>query len=159
MDGGERFAAAARAFCLWAEAPAGEASRDIRRALELLSELYAAALGIPPSSTEGDEPTSRIDETAWSRVQDRFAALPFQWYSEAADPLEVPAEETAVGDLAEDLAEIYEDVSEGLRLFDAGREGEAARTWGLFFSSHWGRHAASAIRAIHEWISEDPRRE
>lgn len=44
--------------------------------------------------------------------------------------------------------------SEGLWYFEQRREAEAAWTWIFLFRTHWGRHAASAIGALHAWLVE-----
>ena len=63
----------------------------------------------------------------------------------------VPPEDHEIGDLADDVADIYRDLSAGLALVDAGHALEAQ--WELRFSflTHWGRHASGAIRALHCW--------
>ena len=52
--------------------------------------------------------------------------MPFQLYGEVFDSRRVPPEEPVVGDLADDLSDIYGDVNRGLLAFEAGRREEAA---------------------------------
>jgi hypothetical protein len=40
-----------------------------------------------------------------------------------------------------------------LRAFRAGCRLEAAGHWGSGFRLHWGKHATSAIRALHCWVT------
>jgi hypothetical protein len=62
-----------------------------------------------------------------------------------------------VGDLADDLVDIYRDVSAGSAFHDAGCVDDAIWQWGFSFQTHWGKHASSAIRALHCYLSqEDP---
>lgn len=78
------------------------------------------------------------------------------WYYNAiVNPLVEPPETPVVMDLADDIADIYRDLSEGLALFDNGHT--AAAQWELAFSfhGHWGRHAASAISALHCWHADN----
>jgi hypothetical protein len=89
-------------------------------------------------------------------VRTRAAAIPLQHYGEIFSPL-VPPDEPVVGDLADDLVAIYRDVAAGLALYDASCIDDAIWQWGFNFQIHWGRHASSAIRALHCYLSqEDP---
>jgi hypothetical protein len=82
-------------------------------------------------------------------VYRRFAALPVGKYSEIFDPSDVPAGEPVVGDVADDLADVYRDLIQGVRLEAAGRPRDALWQWLMNFHIHWGRHAVSALRALH----------
>jgi hypothetical protein len=98
--------------------------------------------------------TSRSEER--EAVRQACARLPLRYYSELFNPLSVPAqEEPTVGDLADDIADIFNDVLEGLRCFDYGRVPDAVWEWAFGFQSHWGRHASSAIRTLHAYLAEN----
>ena len=56
-----------------------------------------------------------------------------------------------VGSLADDLADTYFDLKEGLALQEAG-ETEPSRViweWRFSFDIHWGEHALSALRSLY----------
>ena len=55
-----------------------------------------------------------------STVFTRAGNLPLNYYSEVFNPIPVPAEEPVVGDLADDIADIYGDIERGLKLLDVG---------------------------------------
>jgi hypothetical protein len=93
-----------------------------------------------------------VDDAAWKAVYQRFGALPFNYYS-AVDPHEVPAKDFTVGDLADDLADIWVDVKFGLASYQVGRADEAARDWRWSFDAHWGQHAVGALFAIRSWAA------
>ena len=59
--------------------------------------------------------------------------------------------ETGAGSLADDLADIYGDINEGLVLLEGpkGSPSEAIWNWRFQFGSHWGQHAVDALRVIH----------
>jgi hypothetical protein len=61
-----------------------------------------------------------------------------------------------MGDLADDLADIYRDIKPGLRAWDTEEEGyldEVVFDWKLpHFGSHWGIHAVGAMRALHPLV-------
>ena len=80
----------------------------------------------------------------------RGAALPFNYYSKA-DPLEVPTDVVTIGDLADDLADIWRDLMAGLKLYEAGQIEDAATEWKARFDCHWGQHAADALAALQTW--------
>ena len=53
--------------------------------------------------------------------------------------------------LADDLADIYRDVKNGLVAEQAGaaaRPNDVLWTWRFAFESHWATHAADALRAL-----------
>jgi hypothetical protein len=60
------------------------------------------------------------------------------------------------GTLADDLADVYRDVKESLLLMDknAITAELAIWNWRLHFYSHWGDHAMSALRTIHNLLNE-----
>ncbi len=58
-----------------------------------------------------------------------------------------------VGDVADDISDIYIDVRRGLDLFDRGLESDALWVWVFNFHIHWGKHATSAIRALHAYFA------
>jgi hypothetical protein len=75
--------------------------------------------------------------------------MPFQYYWEILEPVAWEPEKPVVGDLCDDLIDIYSDLREGLNLYDAGNEESAVFYWRLLFRAHWGRHLTSALHALH----------
>ena len=60
-------------------------------------------------------------------------------------------EEPVVESLADDFADIYRDVKAYLRIYEQGTTdaiNEAVWHWRFLLSSHWGRHATSALDAL-----------
>ena len=97
-----------------------------------------------------------VSDDEWKAVFEySLAQLPLRHYGEVYDPLLMPPEEPVVGDVADDIADIYRDVATGLRLFDAGDEAEALWEWGFLFRIHWGEHASSAIRVLHAYLAQE----
>ncbi|HET9267229.1 MAG TPA: DUF5063 domain-containing protein [Vicinamibacterales bacterium] len=60
-----------------------------------------------------------------------------------------------VGHLADDISEVFADIRKALVLFDRGHVEAALWEWTFGFQTHWGRHAVSAIRALHSHLSEN----
>jgi len=151
-----RFAASARAYCAWVEGAAGTVTAEMASARRHLARLYAQALDLPQVEC-GDVDAPHLSHEAWQRVFRRFAALPLNYYW-TCDPLVLePAAAPTMGDLADDLADIWRDLKGGLALFDAGHVQAAAWEWREHFQIHWGRHAASALYVIECWMGAQSR--
>ena len=142
----------AQEFCNWCRSEPGTESDEGQKVHSLLTRLYSEALTLDePEEYDPDIKSDRVSDEEWKEVYARAAALPFQYYSSYFDPSEVEPEGHEIGDLADDVADIYRDLTKGLALVDAGHIAEAQ--WELWFSflTHWGRHASGAIRALHCW--------
>ena len=120
-----------------------------------LAALYAAAAALPEVAPDVESPERDRNELAeWRPLFEALGAKigPHRYYSETSDPSKPDAQETVTGDLADDLADIYGDLRTGLAFeVAAGREApnDVLWTWRFDFESHWGRHATSALRAVH----------
>jgi len=149
----DRFAVAVRAYCGWAEgAPAGEdALSGMLATRRHLSSLYAMAVDLPDCETDWTD--RELTHDAWTRIFQRFGALPVGYYEEIFDPLAVPAGEAGLGDLADDLADIWRDLKEGLVVYDEQGRDAACACWRQSFNIHWGMHATKALAVIQFWIS------
>jgi hypothetical protein len=118
----------------------------------LLPRLYAIATRLPDVRPEGDdEPARESRFEDWQLIRGRLDRLlgddDLYW---VVDPSGPPEGEPAAGSLSDDLADIYLDVTDGLKLLKgSGSEVDAAWEWRFSFWSHWGVHAADAIRVIH----------
>ena len=118
----------------------------------LLPTLYSTAARLPDVRPEGDEePAGESRFEDWQLIRGHFDRLlgdgDLYW---AIDPSGTADQEPVAGSLSDDLADIYLDVNEGLTLLAAGgAEADAVWEWRFLFWSHWGTHAADAIRVIH----------
>jgi len=65
------------------------------------------------------------------------------------DPCDFLETSPVVGDLVDDLADIYRDLVGGVELWKMGRYADAIWAWKFNFQIHWGEHALGALRAIH----------
>ena len=161
MDVVERFAAEVQQFAAWARAGTDSGAVAARNGLLHLARLHLFALELPASAgrTGEDLPDARVDDAEWKSVFANAARLPFNFYGEVFDPLPVPAEESVVASLADDIADIYRDVVTGLRHYQAERCDEALWQWAFSLQAHWGEHITGAIRALHCWLAaNDPSR-
>jgi len=147
----ETFATLAHEFCSWAEAPSSDAHSELRCAQRLLPRLYASALDLPhgvPADAERHVQGALTYDAAFRR----FGALPINMYA-TCDPLVVPCEEPGVGDVADDLADIYADLHRGLAMYRAGDTDAAAWEWSFNFRAHWGDHAVGALAALQAFAT------
>jgi hypothetical protein len=152
----EEFANEARRFVHWAAGKTDE-PMEVGAALRRIVALYFAALHLPvpyPDSVSTRREESRVDQDEWNLIYARASTLPFKNYGEVFNPISVPPEEPSVGDIADDIADIYRDVASGLRLYEGGNAVDARWEWSFNFQYHWGRHACSAIRALHCYLAE-----
>ena len=123
-----------------------------------LASLYAAAAQLPVVEPDTDDIRARVmsQERWWALFRElgaRFEEKAF--YTEVFDPAELAVTEPVTGNLADDLADIFRDLSDGLAVeeeWSANRPNDVMWTWQFDFESHWGRHATSALRALHSLV-------
>jgi uncharacterized protein DUF5063 len=117
-------------------------------------------MAIPAVEPADDSaPSSRLTHEEWSAL---FKALgehlgPYALYWDVYDPTKLEPDDPVAGSLADDLADIYRDLQDGLRDWghqDVDRRRNALWQWRFSFESHWGAHAVDAIRAIHWFLNE-----
>lgn len=140
------FIAAARAWCAVIESrPDGRQTAEVAAAL---ARLYAAGFHIPVV------PWSNVDEDDDDHDDEPEVAAPAGWtgldiqsYPTMIDVLDLQSE-PGMGDLTDDLVDIYLDVKRGLLLHDAGRPGAASHHWRLTCRGHWGHHAVAALGVL-----------
>jgi len=158
MDSIDRFAAEASRFREWALNGPDQAEWAARGALVRLTNLYAAALELPPpwSDELADQPNAeRVEEEEWRAVVVACGRLPFNLYGEVFDTVPMPPEQPVVGSLTDDITDTYRDVISGLREYESGRRAQAVWEWGSGLRQHWGKHATGAIRALHCWLASN----
>jgi len=120
----------------------------------LLPRLYAAALALPrvePDTESAGERTVTHDD--WQALFTDFRDRLGRWsaYFNVSDPYDEANHEPVRMSLADDLADIYRDVKNGLlaeQAVAAARPKDVLWTWRFDFESHWATHAADALRAL-----------
>lgn len=168
----DRFAALAAEFCVLIESRADKGPQELlRTAHRLMAELYATVLHLPvPPSSEAEESIEDDDEAlarwteslaapdpddighdAWRALFDSLQQSlgDRRWYRQFFDPYDESPESEVRANLADDLADIYRDLTNGLRKWDRGERREAHETWRYTFEAHWGRHASGAMMALY----------
>jgi hypothetical protein len=71
------------------------------------------------------------------------------YYNEMFAPYDLAEREPVTGSLADDLADIYADLSRGLAAWQVGNTEDAVWEWRFHFQHHWGEHTTGALRALH----------
>jgi hypothetical protein len=131
--------------------------------LSALAGLYAAAFALPDVDIGNDDCVVpdrykiRYEEWAslWNRLGELLGDARYHWgYFDPTEPRD-SQEKPIIHDLADDLADIYRDIQDGLRTWDADVEGYGPHTiwtWRFNFQYHWGHHAVGAMRALHQLV-------
>lgn len=149
------FADAAKEFCKWCEASEVVRGSKAPNALRHLEKLHSLALGLTlQEDAAAADVSEETDDKKWHAVFARCSSLPFSYYSVVFAPSDLDTDEPATGDLRDDIADIYRDVARGLSFYENGRSAEAEWHWCFNFQIHWGRHAVSALHALHCWIAD-----
>ncbi len=151
----EKFAELAEDYCKWAEGPASAPSKEHFIATNYVAKLYLAGLELPMTEAEDDLDAPNVPDDEYKKIFKRFGALPFQYYWEIFDPVVEKPEEPVTGDVCDDLADIYRDLKVGLKYWDKGQHQNAVFHWKTSFGFHWGRHATSALHALHCFEIDD----
>ena len=151
-----RFVVVVRDYCEVIEKQSDLSQRQfIQRIRELLPQLYLHALYLP--DTNSDLSAERaITHEQWSKI--------FGWlisklgncdtYWEVFDPAKDPPDKLVCGSLADDLADIYRDLKDGLLEWDKGHNDirdAVVWEWKFSFETHWGDHLVDGLRGLN-WM-------
>ena len=147
-DAVEIFATEVRRYCELIESRPDDTR--LREIAGQLARLYAAGLDLPRVAASGDGVHSSVP------TLDDWKGLSVGYYSVVSDPLQLIDNSVVIGDLRDDLADIYGDLKRGLLLFESGREEEATWDWRFGLRAHWGEHATNALRVLHAMIEQEP---
>lgn len=153
------FVAAANEFCKYAEHASGLKGEELLKILQrLLPFLYLNASLIPsldPFFEDGNE--KFVNESDWFKVHDVLRDK----FGTANDFLEVFDEKInesdgpVVSSLAENMADIYQDLKDFLLLYQTGTPevmNDALWECRMNFENFWGQKLTNSLRAIHRFI-------
>ena len=118
----------------------------------LIPGLMSAAIAMPDASPTDNEAHSTVTHEQWS---DRFSAIGATLaergnYWTTLEVVSCSEPEVVNLPIADDLADIWRDLRDGLNRLEAGGElSDIVWEWRFLFDVHWGAHAAEAIRALH----------
>ncbi len=153
------FVAVANEYCKYAEHAneiKGEALLKILQ--RLLPLLYLKASFLPeltPYFEDGNE--KFVGEADWTKINDDFR----QQFGSANDYLEVfderinETEGPVVASIAENMADIYQDLKDFILLYQTGTMevmNDAIWECRMNFERYWGQKLVNALRAIHNFL-------
>lgn len=163
----ERFAGLAEEFCALVErAPSDGRERFLHSLHATLPRLYSGGLELPRTdvlfsqggkrsdeehaSAGVDPDPDRPDRAASSALRRSLGALlaDKSAYREVFDPYASPDDVEVIGNLADDVSDIYGDIVSGVRKWRRGETGDALWEWRFGLEIHWGEHATGALRAV-----------
>ena len=144
-------------YCALIERSSSLSTAELLVALEpLLALLYHAGATLPeiePATDRSEESgvagTPEVERTLGALCGER------DYDREVFDPADPADRDPVGGTLSGDLAEIYQDLREALALAQPSRGIQPADVlwdWRFGFTSHWGRHAASALRVVNSLL-------
>lgn len=143
------FCLAAEQFCEIAACEAPVTIEDLWSIRELLLRLIFHIPAVEAHQHSAEFDGHRMNAERYDKAMRRFSELPFNLYQIAFDPHDFSADDQLVmGMLADDLADIYRDLAEGLDNFRQGHPDDACFDWSQSYSFHWARHAVHALTAI-----------
>jgi hypothetical protein len=146
----EPFENAAKEYCSWAEGDPASEWEEGQTAVRLLAAVLHHVMALPGGEVEPlPDHEILLKGPQTEAIYRRFGALPFQYYADVFHPTRIPPEDPDVGNLADDLMDVYADLKQGLAYAASGHPRHAAFHWRFTFGVHWGRHAVSALRALH----------
>ena len=135
--------------------PRGLLLRDVEAALAALYHAASELPEIPPDSS--DVPEARAEQDQYRAIQGSLAALlgRYDSYREIFDPSDPDDREPVQALLSLDLVEVLEDVESGRSLLEPDRRvtpNDVLWQWRFDFTSHWGRHAVTALKVINSLL-------
>jgi hypothetical protein len=138
------------AFCQWAE---GKNHSLIEARQHLLTLMHSIPhLESYRGAVETDQEHERRGHNGWKEDMERFSDLAFEYYRTVFDPHDFEdKEEVIMGNLRDDLADIYGDLFQGLSAYRKGFKKEAIGSWIESYFFHWGHHASQALWAIDQF--------
>lgn len=153
------FTAAANEFCKYAERASEISGSELLKILQrLLPFLYIKASLLPSLEPFFEDSNAKVvRESDWAAVRDvlkeKFGSA--DAYLEAYDAKMKEAEGPVVGSIAEDMADIYQDLKNFLVNYRTGTNeimNDAIWECRMNFENYWGQRLTDSLRAIHRFV-------
>ena len=153
------FVTVANEFCKYAEHASEIKGEELLKILQRLLPLLYLKVSFLPEFTPYFEDANEkfVTETAWTVIHDTFkkkfgsADEYLEVFEERMNESDVPV----VASLAENMADIYQDLKDFLLLYQTGTVevmNDAVWECRMNFESFWGQKLVNAMRAIHKFI-------
>ncbi len=150
----DKFVSTAQQYCAWAENNSLAQEEEVKKAISLIADLYSSAIVLPKQGCGEDVDGEEVTHEEWKLIYKRFGSLPVNYYSVFFSPANTE-DAPVTGDVADDLADIYRDLKDGLWLYDNGHFTEAIWEWKQSFNTHWGRHLVSLLHVLHCYMADE----
>lgn len=153
------FTAAANEFCKYAERASEISGSELLKILQrLLPFLYIKASLLPSLEPFFEDSNAKVvRESDWAAVRDtlkeKFGSA--DAYLEAYDAKMKEADGPVAGSIAEDMADIYQDLKNFLVNYRTGTNeimNDAIWECRLNFENYWGQRLTDSLRAIHRFV-------
>ncbi|HZY95499.1 MAG TPA: DUF5063 domain-containing protein [Candidatus Cybelea sp.] len=129
---------------------------DVREMHGTLADLQAGAARLSGSVQLGEaghrSTYAAIEKLSYDELRRRLRRLPLDSYFVTFDPFDA-ASPPVLATIADDLADIYDDLVTGFEKRASDGLVRAIDTWELLYYSHWGRHAVHAQTALWQYLA------
>ena len=153
------FVAVANEFCKYVERAhelnGGDLLKILQRILPLMYIKGSLLPALQPYFEDGNE--KFVTENQWKQINgllgEKFGTA--DDYLEIFDIKATDAEGAVPASIAENMADIYQDIKDFLLLYQTGSQevmNDAIWECKLNFESHWGQKLVNSLRAIHSFI-------
>jgi hypothetical protein len=150
------FVAVANEMCNFLEQAGGFARSDfVDKARKILPLLYYKAVLLPSTEPVFDDGTEKfVTEDDWQSVHDKLLNKlgRFNDYPEIMDPVLRDTEDLVGGSIAENLADIYQNLKDFVLLYRMGTAelmNDALWECTQHFDQDWGQKLLNSLRALH----------
>jgi hypothetical protein len=144
-------------YCLFMENANSFSKKDlIFKARELLASLYDKMINLPFLESTLEEPNPKyVTENDWDQIYSIILTKlgGHDAYLEVFAPGMQEEDRPVSASLAENFADIYQDLKNFITLYNAGDENimnDALWECKLNFEQYWGQRLVNALRALHE---------
>lgn len=153
------FLNAAREFCNFMETEKRLTEMEFLQVTQgHLVTLYSFGRHLPSIHLQVDKDfESGIDDNVMKPLLKSIAArVPFSYYWVVLNPVDTNnSADTGIGDLIDDLGDIYKDLKRGIMIFDIddmAAKQNAIWKFKFDFDFHWNEHCIEALSAIHHYL-------
>jgi hypothetical protein len=154
------FLTAAKSFCNFIETSTLTGREFLFASQDLLIELYRTAIKLTDAGVADSHESIDIPDEEYKKILKSIGQRqPFQYYWIALNPI-IEGEykyDEGVGDVTDDVAEIYRELKPALLLLESDSEDDKTNAvWELKFGfdNHWNDHCINALHATHHYLEK-----
>ena len=155
----ENYLSLARKYCdSYESASIGDQRHFLSHIQGLLLEIYSQGRLLPEtnaSERDFDSLFERVDKAVQGMIAEK---VPFSYYWQVLEPFSIDESPLELGDLLDDLGDIYIDLKRAILLYDLKLDGAKQEAYWKFkfdFDYHLADHLMDAMKAIHDYMGKD----